>query len=721
MNCWLKRLIGLLLALCLLTPVAVAEGQPVLDELDESVRALFVHGGALHAVTWDNMAYRQDEAGWVPLRYLGGETQSIDATDEAVWLLARQDETPGERAGYRIERATFAADGSLGETEPQCDVSWDVDADAWPQCLGLVVEGNAAYVLMEDPSDWEQRVLYRIDLESGKGTELLTERISGLRRYKDGLLLARHFNWEEYDLPDGTHYPPQIVSIDPSSGTMVTIGLMTGFADGGVAYDAANDEIYFRNSSRVYRANGDAPEAVGSLIPGEVDEYNTAVVMFDGRYYIEDYDGITSSGVDPSAQPERTLRVAHVMDIEDHVRAFARLHPEIIVEFVDNWPDDAEAITRHMQSSAAADLYYMSLTADYVNMRDKKYLFDLSSSDILMETVNRMDPHLTAEILVDGSLYAVPCSLYAQVLGWYPVAMEQMGLSVPTTYEELLECIAAWLENEGDEDIRLFEYSMDLYKDIFRIIYKARILSCQAARETPTFDTPAMRALLGRLETLVPALDAVEPIYDWNSGDKALLSRAMRALPSDYVLAGGSPNLMPLCFDGADAPVIEAEMSVLTVNPYSENADIAIELLEYIAQHMPVAMQTALIPEQNDPIEVQGYQENLAYLQESLADWEGQLAVASEEDRDILKERIQDLQTVIAYEEQHRWAYTAEELAFYREWIEPNMTYTLSPVFAGGREQTDNICSRYLDGQLSLDEFIREFDRVVWMMTMENQ
>lgn len=717
----LRRLISLVLMLCLLAPAALAEGLPVLDELEESVRTLFAHGGALHAVTWDNTVYRQDEQGWARLRGITAETQFVDATDDAVWMLTRQEETPEDRACYRIERAVFAPDGSLGDAEPCCTVAWDLDADNWPQCYGFIVEGDIAYVLMEDPFDWELRTLYRVDLESGSGTKLLSERISELRRYKDGLLLARHFNWEEYDRPDGTHYPPQVVTIDPSAGTMTTVGLMTGFADGGLAYDAQSDQIYFRDSSRVYRVNGDAPEALGGLIPGEVN-FDSPPAIFEGRYYIEDYEGIISASVDPSAQPERTLRIAHVMDVEDYVRAFARLHPEIIVEFVDDFPVEAEAITRHMQSSAAADLYTFDMSADYVNMRDKKYLLDLSGSELLMDTVNRMDSRLTAEIQVDGRLYAIPYTLNSEALGWYPDAMEQMGLSEPETYGELLDCVAAWLESEENEDVRLFEYSMDMRRDLFQLIYMARILSCQAAGETPTFDTPVMRALLERLETLTPALDAVEPIYDWSGGeDVALFARGVNLLPRNYALSGNSPKPLPLRFDDENTPTIRASMSVLIVNPYSENADIAIELLEYVAQHMPVALQTSLMPDMNDPIEAERYQENLAYLRETLADWEEQLVDASEEDRDILKEQIQDLRMDIAYEEQHRWTYTAEELAFYREFIEPNLTYRLSPVFTGGWEQTDNICSRYLDGQLSLDEFIREFDRVVWMMTMENQ
>ena len=297
-----------------------------------------------------------------------------------------------------------------------------------------------------------------------------------------------------------------------------------------------------------------------------------------------------------------------------------------------------------------------------------------------------------------------------------------MGLSAPETYEALLDVIAAWLESGEDEGIRLFEYSMDWYRDIFDIIYKARIQSCQAVGETPTFDDPEVRALLKRLEALRPALDAIEPIYNWSSEDATLLNWDVNPLPRDYAFATGDAQPLPLRFDNEIAPVIPADMDVLAVNPYSENADLAIMLLEYMAQHMPAPLETALMPDRNEPIEVQGYQENLACLREFLAETERQLTeTVSEEDQVILKERIEEVKLDIAFEERHRWAYTAEEVAFYREQIEPHMTYSLSTIFTLGREQTENVCSRYLDGQLTLDEFVREFDRIVWMMTMENR
>ena len=723
----ISRLISLLLTLCLLTPAAIAEGEnseaAILPELSCSLTGLFVRDNAPYAVSWSGDVYRQEESGWVLMGVMEGNTQRVDLSDGAVWMLERWEDETDERSGYRISMAVMQ-EGTLGETQLCCDIVWDVNADEWARCQGFVVEGSEAYVLMEDAANYGTQNLYRVNLNSGVAAKLLSGPLTEMQRYKDGLFIARRFSWDEYYGADGSETPPQIVTIDLNTGAVETVGMMTGYADGALTYDAETDEIYFSNSSYVYRAAGSTPERVGYLIPSGMEHEGLLAMVWQGRYYVHEVSGLISGSIDPMQFPERVLRVAHVYEVEELIHAFALEHPDIAIEYVERVPGSADELTRHMQSSAAADVYSCMVDTDFVNLRDKKYMVDLSSSGVLTETVARMDERLTAPLYLDGRLCALPCALGVSVDGFYPGAWEKAGVPlelVPCTYEEMLAFIETWYDDyfEDNRGMELFEMSYDLRSELVGMICILQMLRCQKEGISPTLDDPTVRALLTRLEEIAPMIAEVAPVdewYDW-SEDNALFTAGLDPLPHTWRWSN-PPQPMILSLDDETDPVIMAYMGVLTVNPYSGNADIAVELLEYIAQHLPDTLKIALMPEENEPIPYYS-EKSIAAWREQVAETERLLADAPEEERAELQAALQWQRELIASAEEDPWAYSPEDIAFYRENIEPYLVYGLSPVFA--TDQVNTILSRYLDGQLSLDDCIREFDRVVWMIQMENQ
>lgn len=723
-----SRLITIMLIFYLLLPAALAEGgddgREILPELPRSLIGLLAQEDVLYAVSWSGDAYRQEDGGWTLLGMLDGDAQQVDLSDGAIWMLERWEDTTEERSGYRISKAAVQNGGMLGETQICCDIVWDVNADDWPRCQGFVAEGGEAYVLMEDAMNYGTQNLYRVNLSTGVATKLLSGPLSELRRYKDDLFIARRFSWEEYYGADGSEQPPQIVTIDPNTGAVETIGLMTGYADGALAYAPETGEVYFSNSSYVYRAAGNAPERVGYLIPSGMEHEGLPAVVWQGRYYVHEVNGLISSSVDPAQLPERTLRVAHVYEVEKIIHDFARLHPEIAVEYVEWVPSGADELTRHMQSSAAADVYSCMIDKDFVNLRDKKYMVDLSSSAVLTETVARMDERLTAALYLDGKLCALPCAIGVSVDGYYPGAWEKAGVPlelVPSTYGELLDFIVTWYNDylADNKGMQFSEMSYDLRSELVFTVCLKQILRCQADGKAPTLDDPTVRALLTRLEEIAPIIEEVAPVdgwYEW-SEDNALFTEDANPLPRTWRW-GNPPQPMILGLDNETEPVILANMGVLTVNPYSENADIAIELLAYIAQHLPDTLKIALMPDENDPIPYYS-EEDLAYWRAQAAETERLLEEAPEEDRAELQATLQWERELLASAEEDPWAYTPEDIAFYRENIEPYLVCGLSQVF--GTDQVNGIMIRYLDGQLSLDDYIREFDRIVWMIQMENQ
>lgn len=717
----LSRFTALVLILCLLCPGALAEQAPV-QEIQ--ARYMFMLHDTIYALTYDGLMFLRDDGGWLPTGQLYDDVWAVDSDGENVWLVARRED--GNGSWYEIRRAAFDGQGLLTGTEAVCEIDWPVNGDHWPQFYGLVVDGDTAYIAVMS-EDWSSRELYRVDQKSGKTSLILVDTLAKISRYKDGLLLAQRSTWHR----EGSDHRPEILLIDPADGRAEVIGQMTDDMDVGLTYDPETDAIYFSNPSYVYRLDGGAPEAVGYLAMSGADADNPPVLVRQGRYFIHTYSGLASAALDPELLPKRILRLhrENAM-IENLVVAFAQTHPDIAVEYVSDDYHGLENFARIMQGEKAPDVFLPDLDENFITLRDRKYLVDLSSSQALMDTVGRMAPNITRDILVDGKLYALPYALYISLNSYFPKGLEKAGLTaedVPASYEGMLDFIERWHNDyfEDNEGMQIFEWCNDLRRFLFDQIYSAQLLACQQDGQL-TLDTPTFRRLLSRLEELTPIINKVAPpMSDEDFGndfsDNALFTDMADDVIREYPFDESYMALpMPLALDEASDPVINGFLYMIALNPYSQNSETAIEFIEYVAENLSLRERIALMPEETGPLERYNYMGELKDMQDRLATMEKLLADAPEERRADLEDEIAYLQYHIKDYEENRWAMTAEDILWYKENIAPYLVFTTVSVYSENTaDQLSNLRQRYLDGQATADEFIQRYEEIVWMKQQE--
>ena len=738
----LFRLLSLMLILCLLLPSALAEpaaeGEIItdLESLENSLRSVFVLNDQLYVMTYKGEFYRQVEGGWVAAGACDRAESIYHAveSDGKVWLLLRRDALGDTPTAYLLAEAVADGQGSIAVSDAAVTIDLEFDEEDYLYINGFVVQDGAAYLLAHTADDWDNNVIYRIDTATGECKWLLKAPINELAGYKDGLLLGSRFNWEEED-DEGNTLMPQVVSIDPATGETTRLGLTSDYNDGGLTYDPETDSIYFCDSSHVYRVAGDEPEIAGYLLPSNMGRQGASSAVYHGRYYIEDYRDASSASIDPNQAPEHILRINQAWSVEDSIREYAKLHPEIAVEYVDDYWNGLEEFTSVMQGERAPDIFVQSMSSDFVTLREKKYLVDISSSQVLMDTVGRMYPHLTKDLLMDGKLFALPVSLEVyEASGYYEGAFEKAGVpveNIPTTFDELFDFIVTWHDEyyEENEGMELFEYCFDARATLFYMIYASQTYAAARSGETLTFNTPTIRHLLTRLDELQPIFDVVCPksddydSYEYTTNNALFSLDQCMPLPRSYPQQDYDSTPMPLALDENTPAVIRPYMEVMCVNPYSTNVDAAIDLMEYIAQHFEITYLTAMMPDMNDPIEYTGYDRSLSYWQNEIDLLEKQIAEASEDQLPDLRENLKYAQDALnQLETMGRFGATAEDIQWYREHIAPALTLPTSKYMSSGStEQMYSARLRYVDGQMSVDEFIQEIDRIVWMVQMENQ
>lgn len=705
----MKRFLAVILMLYLLCPAARAEETAALRQIS----GLASLGGDLYALSYDGV-YRMRDAGWQRCAE-AYNIRAMAAGEGGLYLLIG--ETGGDEA-FDILLAARREDGSLAEAEPVCTVQWGLRGGDWPEMHGFAVQGDMACILVFDEAEsegrWFNNSLYRVSLTDGRADKLGQGLLSGLAVDGEGRMLTCDSE------------RAQVVAVDPVSGTCADIASLPGSDCGGLACDEAG-VAYYRRGSGLYDLSG---TPYGYLPASSAMPETMAAVIHEGRYYVTAQsaeEGYLCCAVDPALLPSRMLRVCGPgYDVSEQINSFMKAHPDVAVELTGDAPQDAEAFLRHMQSEDAADIYVMALDCGYFDaLRDKGYLADLSFSDALMGMMSRVYPQLTGDFLMDGHLYALPVYLYAYTTGYHPAALERIGLTgdeLPTNEGELLDFIARWEEEFYDDypEMSLYGTASDLFEALFNELLDAQLLLCEAKGETPTFNTPEMRAILARLEQLRPVIREVAPYVGEGipvqmDAERQLLITSHIPLPTTFFNREEQPLLLALT--EGEAPVISVNMTVMAANPYSENLDLAAELMAYIMENLPQELKTAMMPDENVPIEDFMYTATIDMYREHVASIAAQLADCDPADRAELEARMKDAQALLSAEEERRWAFGEEDIARYREHIAPFLRATATRLFNG---ETQTLRRRYLDGQMELEQFIREFDRMVTMKTQES-
>lgn len=765
-----SRLLSLALTLCLLCSAALAEVAVVpgsrtdqeaeaAGRLEYAPEGLFAVGGRLYAQTYSYL-YQAVEGGWVKKLNFNeiGSIITSAATEEGLYLMIRgaveyDQQTDSyiypEGGLYAMTFVSADAEGNLGEPSELCRIKWDISDDDWPTVEGMQIVDGRAYLLVHDDSDWNQCVLYGVDLASGEGKRITKDCLSELTAYKDGKLLARRFSYEEaWDEKGNLLNPPQIVSVDTQTGEMAEMCRLQDMESGAMVYDAATDGLYYADSSYVYRfaAGFASAEPVGYLMSGNTSRNGHHAVIFEGRYYVGDWSDenyMASATIDPALLPTRSLRLSSVWAVDDVVREWVKAHPEVAVEYTDSPLYDAETFRSHMESPQAADIYGISLPySPYAPLLKYGLLADLSGSETLMNTVGRMYPNLTEAYLKDGKLYGLPVSISGNVMGYYPRAWEKVGLTdedLPATYDELMTFIADWYYDFYDEfeEMSIFEWTPELRSSLVSMIFEAQIVACQAQGKQITFRTPTIQKLLSRLDSdeMKRVIDALGPkraengiigglsvVYvdgaEWYE-DSSLFSSYYSVMPSRYRRWGeGAPLLLRL--DEDTEPYINASVNLLIINRASKNQDLAMELMEYIAERLPADVRTAMMDDQNDPIEVAYYEESVKSLQEAIAEYQKRYDEAEDEAEKVdLRDMLDWYAERLAETEKERWAFSEEDIAFYRQEIARRLVVLPSSIFTGEDNPAQTAIQLYVDGARDADFFLSEIDRIVTFMQNE--
>lgn len=422
---------------------------------------------------------------------------------------------------------------------------------------------------------------------------------------------------------------------------------------------------------------------------------------------------------EPLGSSEVTLHVAGGMS--SAYDAFRQMYPHIGIETTEDDYFSANAIIGSLMTrDATYDIMKVSTSSvDVAQIIDRGYALPMEDSEIIADYVNSLYPALRDMVTRDGKVYAVPLFLHCQEGGYVPQSFVELGLEVPTTWQELAALINAWPDqpDEVREEYEINQWTMNYREWFLRRVTERYVTHMEATGQELHFDTPLYRELMSLVDTMTTENDTdeelevnylmgngyIEPIQMGYTWDTPLLDLAMegRVTHSIYV-------------------------SMVLLNPYTQHAEEAQRCIEVMIGRISAPVrQTMVDAAYLTPMEDPDYPQRVADWEAERERLETRLAECDEADRFDVQEELRWHEEYKASLDASKWLITAESIPAYAKVFEtlyfprPSVLDAKDEHDAYARSIAHTLEARYIAGQIGMDDFIREMESRMQMVLKE--
>ena len=584
--------------------------------------------------------------------------------------------------------------------------------------------------------DTGENVVAVIEIEDDDMELYTVEGMNAIYPYKDGKALTVVRGYENEDDPS------IIVAVDLESGETEELMqvVTTGWTyPSQLAYDEGRDFLYYVLNGELVRVKGMDAATAEAVTALNVDTWNDnlASVTADGAYYIcGDYSSIVMRNTDPSMRAAQSITVytSYNSAMEKAFAEFAANNADCEVIFANTYEDITQAM---MNQSSTIDVYTVYVNnQDFAAVFDRGYMAELDSSETITDFVNSVYPAIRNLLVHDGHVVAVPVELWSSCYSYNPVAFEALGLTeadVPTCWDELLDLAIRLPELMGDNEkgITLMDpyyTAEDARSMLFHNIINDYMVYLQQDGVEFAFDTPLLRGLIEKLDKIdyiaLGFMESYEDEMDYAYNPDTMLIRDYADVTSRvWALNDEYSKPMPLAMEKGGRQVIEGNLAVAFVNPYSEDRELAIKYLESAVRSIEHPLHVDMCPDFNEPLENVYYEENLASYEETIASWNEQLeATEDEEERAMIEQNIAEYTEYMEeYIAENRHDISEESIAYYRSFAE----HIVPTEFIGFDDEASTEfytqLYQYIDGSIDADTFLKNIDKKLRMMILEQQ
>lgn len=522
--------------------------------------------------------------------------------------------------------------------------------------------------------------------------------------------------------------------------------------DEALLYEAETDTIYMTGNAELLR------KVAGGEF--EVCAYLNAshgFRMMGGSLFLLEPGKVMAVGsqevsirtTDPSQLPAVRLNV-YGSWLDDAAKKAIGEMGSVSVRFLDSqhYPTAQEFGQALLGGEEQIDLFF--LDSEYMDLnalQQKGYCLDLSGSQSLNDYAGRLYPELEALGRQDGRLTMVPVHISAYMFGYHPKVFNAMELEAPRTFFDLCDLIERWNDDLADEHADFTPFRSPQIKS--QMAFIALLMYADAAQqqgEEFSFTAPLLKRMLERVENLrtdnlgmnvnfesanaekemqelYNKVSMVEEHFDLSLYNIKYMQDAMEH-PA-LVSSERSGVRMPLVMT-ADEGIpfnVALQTRMGAVSAKSQHPEEAARYLELYVKHLPPQQQAAMMPGMDDAIADPNYERHMKYMDNHLETLQAAVDKAEGAEKTELEGNLKKYEETVAAEKARRkFLVTEESVKLYRELMANRyVTHPGSLRRVLNDENIQQSLSRYLQGQMPLDQFLQEAEGKLRLMRLENE
>ncbi len=496
-------------------------------------------------------------------------------------------------------------------------------------------------------------------------------------------------------------------------------------------YHAPSDSYYLAGNTMLYRVKDGNMEPVSVL---SVLSPSAIGFLDDNTLFIQSDQSIELKNINELKMPERTLRIAGLMD-NRLLRMYNKANPDFPAVIVDGWSENSQEAALAMKGDQKADVYMGELNQQVPSLIKHSYVEPLDAYPEMAEIYNRMRPYLQKNMRVNDALYMLPYNVYSynwdlktnyyayNVQDW-----EALGLTeedVPKTYLDFVKLVDRLYQEHAEEmeeqHSKFFDdYYSRGFENKIRVLNQTIITAKQQGQQ-PNFDTPAMNELFEAINqnTAFKELHQIAEDGDYGEG----LDHSLFIQTEDVVDVPQGYKLMPLTLEAGQENYIVATATVFYVNALSDNKAQAVKFIATAMNNLPERNQAFIYADKNEPVKNKSFETFAKIRKDGIALLEKEI----EEDKQnggkqvkSLTEKLEAMQTDLKYFENNSYILSPEEMELLQ--AQQNNIVLVNHGLADWRnEQMSQLLSRLQENEISTKEFLTELNRIFNMMEQEEQ
>jgi ABC-type glycerol-3-phosphate transport system substrate-binding protein len=593
----------------------------------------------------------------------------------------------------------------------------------------FVLAGDTLYVTQANVP--ENNELDSYNILTGEYAPFPVQRVLNIFPYQDGKLLITHaVGGDQYQ--SGAEFFASV--LDPkNSSTEEIVRLGEHFEPytfSQVYYDKNTDYLLYVNNMHIYGVKKGGSEELRGY---KASRYMDLVLLSGGKFAGIEDDAIHLITADGNL-PSETLRVFGAFGDEEARSMMSD------VMFTDIEVTNDVVTLGQALVSGALKTDALSMNSSVTSPKpfiQKGYLADLKDVPGVKEYTDSLYPFLQEAFTKDGGIYAVPVQIGTTSLGYRKTLLDSLGYEVPKTFGDFCAIATDFYQNHADDEDITFLDSPANGPWFFSKMVNLYLYTRLQMGLSLELDTPEFHEMLAAYESLPAAyktsgdetgpdpwmeIDGKQALF-FSDGEASpySLTYVLNELAADKDNAYSSLPLVLSAWEGAP-PIQTFYVEYVGVYAQSPNMETAFRYIENLVKTIYAEHLACMVEKYNQPMEESLYERTILNLQGQL---DAMLKKAEKaegaEKTQLLKDYEDYKKTVDFYQQYGKYSISLEGLEYYQTKVMIAPVMDIAHPLLGWESPLHELINRHFEGQMPIEQLIKEFDQKSKLITLEQQ